>query len=85
MTLTKRVELLFDPQAYKRLEELAKSRNRSVANLIRSAVERQYLQPSLQEKLAAARAITSQEIDIGSWEAVEKSIEREIVKHVEAH
>ena len=81
MGLTKRVELLFDPKLYDHLEELAQSRGESVAALIRSAVARQYLQPSLEKKRAAAKAIISQEIDVGSWEEVKASIEKEVVKH----
>lgn len=84
VSLTKRVELLFDPKLYDHLEELAQSRGESVAALIRSAVARQYLQPSLEKKRAAFKNIVGEDMDFGSWEEVKSSIEKEVVKHFEA-
>jgi len=84
VALTKRVELLFDPGAYKRLEELAESKTQSVASLIRSAVERMYLQPTLEQKKAALKRLVSANTDFGEWEEVKASMERERVREIEA-
>jgi len=78
MSLTKRVELMFDPEDYARLEEIARSRGESVAALIRRAVESYYLQPDLEKKHKAVQYIISQETDFGSWEEVKEAIGRNI-------
>lgn len=84
MALTKRVELLFDPDQYACLEEVARARGESVAALIRRAVEQEYLQPSLDEKRKALEALLSQEIDVGTWEEAKEAIAQDMVKRIEA-
>lgn len=84
MALTKRVELLLDPEQYARLERIARARRESVGALIRQAVAREYLQPLQEQKRAALRRLLQQEIDFGSWERAKKDIGREVVKELEA-
>ena len=74
--LKKRVEVLFDPKQYAALQEIARCQSTSVGALIRHAVERTYLQPTREEKLAAVQRIVSQNIDWGSWETVKEEIIR---------
>lgn len=84
MALTKRVELLLDPEQYARLEEIAKARQESVGALIREAVAREYLQPAQEQKRAALRRLLRQQVDFGPWEQAKKAIGREVVKELEA-
>ena len=84
MALTKRVELLLEPEQYARLEEIARVRRESVGSLIRRAVAREYLQPALEQKRAALQRLLAQEIDFGAWEEVKAGIAGELVKELEA-
>ena len=74
--LSKRVEVLFDPQQYERLEREARRRGESVGSLVRGAVEREYLLPSREERQAALRELVSIKLDIGSWEEAKELILR---------
>ncbi len=84
MALTKRVELLLEPGQYTRLEEIAKARKESVGALIRRALEREYLQPTREQKRAALERLLRQQVDFGDWEQVENDISREVVRELEA-
>lgn len=84
MALNKRVELLFEPEQYACLEEIARSRKESVGALIRRAVALEYLQPMQDQKRAALLRLLAQEVDFGSWEEVKKHIGGEVVKELEA-
>ena len=84
MALNKRVELLFEPEQYARLEEIARARKESVGALIRRAVALEYLQPMQDQKRAALLRLLAQEIDLGSWEEAKRYIGGEVVKELEA-
>ncbi len=84
MALTKRVEVLFDPQQYGLIEQIARSRGETLGALVRQAVEQQYLRPTLEQRKAAVRNILGQEVDFGPWDEVKKDIEREVARHFEA-
>lgn len=82
--LKKRVEVLFEPSEYRRLEELAQAKRRSVGSLLREAVERLYLQPSREERLRAVERLVSQNYEFGSWEEVKEEILRGKMPRIEA-
>ena len=83
--LTKRVEVLFDPEDYRAMEELARSRGQTLGSLVRKAVERQYLSPSVEKRQAAIQRFLDQpEIDLGTWEEAKEAIEKEAVRRFEA-
>ncbi|MDO8670700.1 MAG: ribbon-helix-helix protein, CopG family [Dehalococcoidia bacterium] len=84
MSLTKLVELLFEPEQYAKLDEMAKARRESVGVLIRRAVAREYLQPMREQKRVVLDRLLQQEIDFGSWERVKTVIGKEVVKELEA-
>ncbi|MBI4336908.1 MAG: hypothetical protein HY683_03660 [Chloroflexi bacterium] len=84
MALTKRVEVLFNPEEYRLVEELARSRGETVGSLLRRAVQQQYLRPALKERQKAARRIIGQKVDFGEWEDVKAAIQQEVLKQVEA-
>jgi predicted DNA-binding ribbon-helix-helix protein len=75
-TLTKRVQVLLDPFRYHRLDEIARSRNRSVGALIREAIDRVYLQNDANERLEAVRALAVMQLPVADW----KQMERESVE-----
>lgn len=84
MALTRRVELLLEPEQYTRLEEIARFRKQSVGALIRRAVEREYLQPTQEQKRAALERLLQQRITFGSWKRVKEDIVGEVVRELEA-
>ena len=63
-----------EPEEYERLEQIARQRNISVAELIRRAVRERYLTGRRQRKRAAAR-ICRMELPIGDWTEIEAWIE----------
>ncbi len=87
--LTKRVEVLFEPDEYRLLEEKARKAGRSVGSLVRAAVTERYLRPSDQERAEAFRWLASQTFEGigGDWEEIKAELEaeryRQIVKSIE--
>lgn len=82
--LTKRVEVLFDPEDYRAMEELARSQGQTLGSLVRKAVERQYLSPSVEQRQAAIQRFLDQpELDLGTWEEAKEAIEKEAVRRFE--
>ena len=67
MALTKRVEILFDPNEYRCLEQAAKVRGETVAALVRRAVTEKYVQADMEKRRAAAERLTNAQEDF-SWE-----------------
>jgi predicted transcriptional regulator len=73
--LKKRVEVLFDEDEYRRLEELARAKGRSIGALIRAAVARDYLAPDEERRHEAFKWLTSQTFDfLGDWEDVKREL-----------
>ena len=85
MALTKRVEILFDPEQYRAIEKLARSRGETVGALVRKAVGECYLQGDLEgRKVAIQRLLSMGESDLGTWEEAKEAIARQTVKRFEA-
>ena len=82
--LSKRVEVLFDPKQYSELEHVAQRNGKSVGALVREAVERQFLQPTRRQKLAAVRRLTSQQMDWPPWEELKEQIIKAKVSGLDA-
>jgi len=57
--ITERVQILLTPQQRRRLEDEARRQSRSVASLVREAIDARYGTVSREERIAAARAIAS--------------------------
>ena len=83
MALTKRVEVLFDPEHYLMIEQLAHSQGKSVGALVRKAVEQVYLKPTLEERKAAVRGLLSEHSDL-SWEEAKRILEMDVGRRFEA-
>ena len=82
MALTKRVEVLFDPEQYRALEQLARSRGQTVGALIRKAVEQQYLGPTLEQRKTAVRAMLAEESEL-TWEEARHILETDVGRRLE--
>ena len=77
MVLRKRVEVLFDPEKFSYLEQIARREKTSVGNLIREAVAQVYLVSVLEKRQEAVQWLTGQEIDFGAdWEQLKSELER---------
>lgn len=83
MALTKRVEVLFAPQQYALMEQIARARGETIGALVRKAVEQQYLGPTLEQRRAALDGLISQQVDFGSWEEIKAQMEKELAKEIE--
>jgi hypothetical protein len=83
--LKKRVEILFEPAEYKRLEDLASARGRSVGSVVREAVARYVLQPSEEKRRKAAEWLASQTFEEigGDWQQVKQEIAEERARQIE--
>jgi len=77
MPATKRAQILMDPEDYRRLEEIARQKNASVAELIRTAVRERYL-GSETECRESVESICSMNLPVIPWAEAEAEI-------VEAH
>jgi len=66
MDRTRRVRFLMDSEEYERLEEMARGRRVSVADLIRSALREKCLLPEERRRIAAER-ICSMNLPVGDW------------------
>ena len=82
MALTKRVEVLFAPQQYALMEQIARARGETIGALVRKAVEQQYLGPTLEERRAAVEALLSMESDI-TWEEARHILETDVGRRLE--
>jgi hypothetical protein len=81
--LKKRVEVLFEPSEYHKLEEMAQAERRSVGSLVREAVEKYVLRPAREERHQALEWILSGEDDLGSWEELKEEILRAPIERLE--
>ena len=83
MALRKRVEVLFEPEKFSYLEQLARRVHTSVGKLIREAVTKVYLEAAIDKRRKAARWLTEQEIDFGAdWEQIKAYLEEKRTKQV---
>jgi predicted transcriptional regulator len=72
--LKKRVEILFEPSEYRRLEELAGASGRSVGSVVREAVAKYVLQPSDEERREAIEWFARQTGPVGTPEEIKEEI-----------
>ena len=67
MALTKRVEVLFEPNQYLELQRISRAQGETVGALVRNAVEQQYLRPTLIQRQQAVQRLLEIQTDI-TWE-----------------
>lgn len=87
--LKKRVEVLFEPSEYRRLEEVARAQKRSVGSVVREAVEKHVVRPTEEERRKAIEWFAAQRGPVGSPEEIKeeilRAIDEGIEKSLEAH
>jgi hypothetical protein len=71
-TLNKRVQVLFSAAQYARLREIARARGESIGSLVRQAVQKQYLDTSHEERLAAVDEMATLHLPVSDWEQMER-------------
>ena len=80
-TLERRVQILFDPEEYERLEAFARQERQSVGAVIRESVQRRLSVPTSQRQAALdrlfSRADSSPASPVDTWEDVKEGFERE--------
>ena len=74
MAITRRTQLLMDPEEFRQLRALARRRKTSVAELIRCAVQESYLKPPADRK-ALVEAILDLKLPSIGWTSAKKGIE----------
>ncbi|HED00882.1 MAG TPA: hypothetical protein ENN18_10990 [Proteobacteria bacterium] len=75
MPLTKKAMVLFDPEKYRRLKEIARKQHISVGEVIRKAIDEMVLKRSTEdERLEAAKRLTAPEEGFMEWAEIEKII-----------
>jgi hypothetical protein len=80
-TLARRVQVLFDPDEYARLEAEARQRHRSVGSIVRESVRRTLAQQTPRRQAALARLLDRADAvpsaQVGDWQAVKDGFERD--------
>jgi hypothetical protein len=74
MPVTRRAQILMDPEEYRRLEVIARHKQVAVAELIRRAVREKYLLEQ-QDRRRLVEEICGMELPVGDWEDMEAEIE----------
>lgn len=74
MSRTKRAQILMEPDDYARLEEIARRKRVSVAELIREAVRERYLADDRRRLIDEILAMEL-DLDLEDWEEVEREVE----------
>lgn len=79
MAKDKRVEVLFEPEDYKRLEYKAQTEHRSVGSVIREAVAKYVEGPSAEQRKAAIERLLTPvpgEEDLPAWDEMREELDR---------
>jgi predicted DNA-binding ribbon-helix-helix protein len=75
MPLTKKAMVLFEPEKYRQLKEIARKERMSVGEIIRKAIDEMVLKRSTEdERLEAAKRLTAPKEDFMEWAEIEKII-----------
>ncbi len=74
MPVTRRTQLLMDPQEFRRLRLIARRRKTTVAELIRSAVRATYLKPE-PDRRTLVQSILSIQLPTIEWKRAKREIE----------
>lgn len=85
--LTRRLEILLNPDEYKEIQREAKERGESVGQLVRDLLREKMVKPRKKTAIEAFQRLYSKEmeIDISSWTEEKKKITKTRIKEIEAH
>jgi len=75
MAPKRRVQILMEPDEYRRLQSLARKRKTSVARLIRSAIRETYRAPQ-PERRPIVEAILEMKLAVPDWNDLRAELER---------
>ena len=73
MSVTRRAQILMEPDEYDCLEAIARQKGVAVAELIRRAVRERYLL-ARDDRLRVAGEICSMDLQVGDWQELEEEI-----------
>jgi uncharacterized protein YgbK (DUF1537 family) len=74
-TLTRRLQVLIEEERFAQLEHLAEQQGKTVAALVRDALDRVYSSGGMTSDVAADRFLSREPIDFGSWSQLKQEIE----------
>ncbi|HCC68377.1 MAG TPA: hypothetical protein DEP99_00600 [Nitrospiraceae bacterium] len=85
--LTKRLEILLNPDEYKEIQREARERGESVGQLVRDILREKMVKPRKKTAIQAFQRLFSKEmeIDISSWAEEKKKITKTRIKEIETH
>ncbi len=85
--LTKRLEILFDPEDFKLIKKRAEKEGKTVASLVRDTLREKIIDKDKRQKKEAVKRLFSQdmEIPIDEWTEEKKKIIEGRVKEIETH
>ena len=83
MALSKRVEVLFDPQQYQAIERIAYLQGLTVGALLRKAVEERYLRAARERRKAAIKQLLSIQSDL-TWKEAKRILETDVGRRLAA-
>jgi predicted CopG family antitoxin len=85
--LTKRLEILLDPDEYKEIQKEAKERGASMGQLVRDVLREKMVKPRKKTAIEAFQKLFSKEmeIDVSSWTEEKKKITKTRIKEIEAY
>jgi hypothetical protein len=72
VSLSARVQVLFDPTQVARLQAIAESEGRSLGALIRDAVDQVYLEGDRAKRLRAVEQMARLSLPVADWEQMER-------------
>lgn len=72
--LCKKTTILFEPDDYERLKEVARLKRCSVGELIRTTLREQHLLPDAAGRQEAVRELAGLGLPVGAWEEMEEEI-----------
>jgi hypothetical protein len=75
MELVKKTTILFPPELYGQLAQLAEQRRTSVGELVRSACRKQYALSTREERLALVAEMATLQLPVGSPEEMARESE----------
>lgn len=73
-TLTKKTTILFSPDLYRQLQDIAAATKTSIAQLIRQAIIKQYLLSDKKKRLEAVEHLAKIGGPVSDWQTLEEQV-----------
>lgn len=75
-TLSKRLEIRLDQERFAVLKKEASKQDKSIAELIREAIDKVLFRSTIDKRLEALKKMGKVDAPVSSWETMEKEIEK---------